>query len=87
MDNIVELFNKNKFEVEYVYSGDKITGVTHPEWPFTIVKNGLQRALVCKETNKPFGKMMKDDFNTILMCWLLIDDPELIDTASQSKQT
>ena len=69
MDNIVELFNKNKFEVEYVYSGDKITSVTHPEWPVTIVNNGLQRALVGKEKNEPFGKMMKDDFNTILVYW------------------
>ena len=84
MDNITNLFNKKEgFEVEYIYSGDVITGITHPDWPYCIVRNGAQRALVCKETNEVFGKLMKDDFNTILMCWLLIDDPDLIDAAAK----
>jgi hypothetical protein len=82
MDNVTNLFKGKKgFEVEYIYSGDVITGVTHTEWPYVITKNGAQRALVCKETGEPFGKLIKDDFNTLLMCWLLIDDPQLIDQA------
>jgi len=83
MSNVTEMFKKNGYEVEYIFSGDKITGITHPDWPYAIVRNGAQRALVCKETDEPFGKLMKDDFNTLLMCWLLIDDPELIDAAAK----
>ena len=84
MTDVIDLFKSKKgYEVEYILSGDVITGITHPEWPFVIVKNGMQRALVCKETDEVFGMMMKDDFNTILMCLLLIDDPELIDAAAK----
>lgn len=84
MSSVIGLFKDTKgFEVEYIYSGNVITGVTHPEWPFVIARNGAQRALVCKETGEPFGKLMKDDFNTILICWLLIDAPELISEAQE----
>ena len=82
MTDVIDLFKRKKgFEVEYILNGDVVTGVTHPDWPFAIVKNGIQRAIVCKETNEPFGKLKKDDFNALLMCWLLIDDPDLIEKA------
>tara|TARA_R110000851_G_scaffold273794_1_gene426430 strand:+ start:527 stop:829 length:303 start_codon:yes stop_codon:yes gene_type:complete len=83
VDNIIDLFEGSDYhKVEYIFNGDVITGITHSSWPFAIIKNGNQRAFVCKETNEPFGKLMKDDFNTILMCWLLIDDSELIKKAT-----
>lgn len=83
MTDVIDLFKGKKgYEVEYILSGDVVTGVTHPEWPFAIIKNGTQRAFVCKETDEPFGKLTKNDFNTILMCWLLVDDPDLIDSAA-----
>lgn len=34
MTDVIDLFkNKEGYEVEYILSGDVITGVTHPDWP------------------------------------------------------
>lgn len=86
MGNVVSLdtFNEDKkFEVEYILDkNNKPIGITHPDWTYTIMRNQdskKQTALVCNQTNEPFGILDSDVFNTLLMCWVLIDDPKLID--------
>ena len=89
MSNVIksDFGKKGKYEIDYILNKDKkVVGVTHPLWSFDIVKNqdtGNQTAFVCKETSEPFGILDSDVFNTILMCWLLIDDPELFDQAGK----
>lgn len=85
MSNVVDLFTESQeYEIEYMYTDDgDIKAVSHSDWPFWIVKNGDERGLVCKETDEPFGVLGKNNFNTLLMCWLLIDDPKLIDMAAR----
>ena len=78
MSNVIPI-DKGKYEVEYIFDDKKIVGVTHPEWPFRIMRNGGRVALVCEQTDEPFGELDRDVFNTLLMCWLLIDDPNLLD--------
>lgn len=78
---------QGKFNVDYILDKDKrVVGVSHPDWPFTIMRNKdnkMETAIVCNNTDEPFGVLDSDVFNTILMCWLLIDDPRLIDDAAQ----
>lgn len=88
MSNVIELKPEEKgFDVEYILDEDKkVIGVTHPKWPFRIMRNQKDKnkcAFVCEETDEPFGVLDRDMFNTLLMCWLLIDDPELIDSAAK----
>jgi hypothetical protein len=82
MGDVVDFMPKGKYEVEYIKDGEKIVGVTHPKWPFRIMRNGNDVAMVCEETDEPFGILDGDVFNTLMICWLLIDDPSLIDQAS-----
>ena len=81
-----DYMEQGKFNVDYVLNADKkVIGVSHPDWPFTIMRNqdtNMETAIVCNNTNEPFGKLDSDVFNTVLMCWLLIDDPKLIDEAA-----
>lgn len=88
MSNVIETeFGKATYEITYIRDeNNKVVGVTHPLWSFDIVKNqetGKQTAFVCKETSEPFGILESDVFNTVIMSWLLIDDPGLFDSASQ----
>ena len=73
-DNIVEFPAKGKFEVEYVMNGPKVIGMTHPLWPFRIQRKNDKIALVSEDDDQPFGELDADVFNTILTCWLMIDD-------------
>lgn len=85
MGNVIKLNNNGKFKVIYIMDEDKkVIGITHPDWPFRIMRNKdhkNQIALVCEETDEPFGVLDAEVFNTLLMSWLLIDDPELFDSA------
>ncbi len=90
MSDLIELsdhMNQGKFAVDYVFDEKgAVVGVTHPDWPFTIMRDKYSKtetAIVCSNTNEPFGALDSDVFNTVLMCWLLIDDPKLIDEASK----
>lgn len=82
-----DYMDQGKFNVDYIVDKDKkVVGVSHPDWPFTIMRNQqskMETAIVCNNTDEPFGILDSDVFNTILMCWLLIDDPKLIDGAVQ----
>jgi hypothetical protein len=82
-DNVVEFPVNGKYEIEYIKDAeDNIIGVSHPSWPFTIMRNQKTKreiAFVCDDTDEPFGVLDADVFNTVLLCWLLIDDPNLID--------
>ena len=93
MNNIVKIKSKDeidqgKFNVDYIFDKDNnVIGISHPEWPFVIMrdqKNKTETAIVCSNTDEPFGILDSDVFNTILMSWLLIDDPKLIDDAYQA---
>ncbi len=82
-----DYMEQGKFNVDYIVNADKkVIGVSHPDWPFTIMRNqdtNMETAIVCNNTDEPFGKLDSDVFNTVLLCWLLIDDPKLIDDAAQ----
>lgn len=81
--NLSDELEQGKFSVDYIMDeSKKCVGVSHPDWPFTIMKNKhnkCEAAIVCNNTDEPFGILDSDVFNTILMSWLLIDDPNLID--------
>jgi hypothetical protein len=82
-----DYMEQGKFNVCYIFNEDKkVIGVSHPDWPFTIMRNQENKsetAIVCTNTDEPFGVLDSDVFNAILMCWLSIDDPKLIDDAAQ----
>ncbi|MCP4987554.1 MAG: hypothetical protein GY928_16305 [Colwellia sp.] len=82
-----DYMEQGKFNVDYIVNADKkVIGVSHPDWPFTIMRSqdtNMETAIVCNNTDEPFGKLDSDVFNTVLLCWLLIDDPKLIDDAAQ----
>ncbi len=47
MGEIIELnANKDQFEVEYIFEEERVVAVTHPEWPFRIMRNGEHIAFV-----------------------------------------
>lgn len=86
-----DYMEQGKFKVDYIYDIDKkIIGVSHPDWPFVIMRNQenkTETAIVCSNTDEPFGALDSDVFNTVLLCWLLIDDPKLIDDAADPNAT
>lgn len=82
MDNVVDLFKnkyKPKFNIQYIEDDGVIIGVTCPEWPFRIQRKDDKIALVCMATDEPFGVIDAVAFNTLVACWLLVDDPPLVD--------
>lgn len=85
MGDLVSLIQKQKYEVDYILEDGKVIGITHPKWPFRIMRKDGETAFVCEDTDEPFGILNRDIFNTILMCWLLIDDPELVDGSSKEE--
>lgn len=70
---------KGKYEIDYIFEDEKVIAISHPKWPFRIQRKGDRIALVSDVDDQPFGEMDADVFNTILMCWLLIDAPNLMD--------
>jgi hypothetical protein len=84
MGEVVSLEPDKKYGCDYIMGEDgKVVAVTHPQWGFRIMRNDDRIALVCEDNDEPFGELDADVFNTILMCWLLVDDPDLIDAAAQ----
>ena len=83
MSNIVQISTKEKYKVEYVFDGDRVVAVTHPEWPFRIMRENNKIALVCEDTNEPFGELDRDTFNGVIAAWLLIDDPSWFDAVQE----
>lgn len=85
ISNLSDELEQGKFSVDYIMDENKnCVGVSHPDWSFTIMRsqnNKSETAIVCSNTDEPFGILDSDVFNTILMSWLLIDDPKLIDEA------
>ena len=79
MNNVVPI-DKGKYGIVYIFDDKKkVIGVTHPDWPFRIQRSGEEIAMVCEETDTAFGVLDRNNFNTILACWLLIDDPSIFD--------
>lgn len=83
MGEIIDFPGKDNFDVEYIMDGDEIVAVSHPLWPFRIQRSGNVAAFV-DDNDEPFGQLGADFFNTVLMCWLMIDDPKLLDDATLS---
>ena len=83
MSNIINLEDRKKqegkYEVTYIMDeNDRVVGVTHPKWPFRIQRQDNEIALVSECDDEPFGILDREVFNTILICWLLIDQPDAI---------
>ena len=92
MSNVTNLFNSEsedgKFKCDYIFSKDKVVGVKHPDWNFRIQRSFANNeiALVSEDDDTPFGVLDADVFNSILMCWLLIDDPKMVDETAQASK-
>lgn len=86
--NFEDYLNKGSFDVDYTINDEgKITAVSCKDWPFVICRDNeeTETGLVCKETGEPFGILESNQFNTVLMCWMLIDDPGLIKLAASNE--
>lgn len=81
-NNVVEFPAREEHEIHYVMEGDRIVGVTTPDWPFRIQRKDGKIAIVCQETDEAFGAVDADRFNVLLVAWLLADDPAIIDQAA-----
>lgn len=92
MGEVIQLSRqkKNKFEVEYLLDENKKPyGVTHPLWGFEILRDdsGTKTAMVMKDCGHALGELESKQFNTVLMCWLIIDQPELVpDLGARNKE-
>lgn len=84
MGDIVQFPVKGKFDIVYVTDeDDEIVGITRDDWGFRIQRNGSQIAFVSEADDQPFGELDAKVFNTILGCWLMIDDVETLKSASE----
>ena len=92
MNNVTNLFTETcqegNYKCDYIFDGDRVVGVKHPDWSFRIQRNLIKNeiALVSEDNDEPFGILDADVFNTILTCWLLIDDPKLIESAVEQAE-
>ena len=77
MSNVIEF--KEKDEVEYIFDGMELVGVSHSLWDFIIMREGEDRFLECKKTGETFRKLESKAFNSTLLSWLLIDEPSIAD--------
>lgn len=79
--DVVNIFGEG-IEFDYIKNeSGEVIGVGHESWGFTIMRNQsnkMQTAFVDNETNEPFGILESKNFNSVLLAWLLIDQPELI---------
>lgn len=88
MGDLVKL-NAEKVEdqdkIGYILDGDnKIIGVSHSDWPFDIVKKDDEIAFV-SDDGEAFGVLPHNVFNDILISWLLIDAPKLVDSFANAE--
>lgn len=83
--NLIPLFkSKSRFSFDYYFGEDgKVVGVSCQDWPFRIMRNGSKIALVCEDTDEPFGELDAEVFNTLLACWLMIDDIDTLRSAAK----
>lgn len=90
MGNVIEhnfTQQQEGFEVDYILTPDnEVVGISHPEWNFQITRSddGKLAAFVTDD-GEAFGELPADKFNTLLISWLLIDDPSLVDEAADTK--
>jgi len=75
-----KLPSDDEYNFEYYMNGNKkVYAISHLDWPFRIHRNGDNIAFVHQETDEPFGVLNASVFNTLLFCWLLVDDPKLME--------
>jgi len=75
---------QGRYAVDYILDEkERIVGVGHPDWPYTIKRDGDDVSFY--SDGDRFGTLPHDIFNTILICWLMIDAPHLIDSAASTK--
>lgn len=84
MNNVINLPVKGKYDMDYILdSSDKVIGITRKDWDFRIQRNGDRIAFVSEADEQPFGELDASVFNTILGCWLMIDDVETLKSCSE----
>jgi hypothetical protein len=84
MTNVIDFPKKGEFEIMYtVDEEDNVIGVSREDWDFRIQRCNDRIAFVSKSDNQPFGELDAEVFNTILGCWLLIDDVETLKSFSE----
>ncbi len=72
----------NKFQV-IADKDKKVIGIKHSDWGFRIQRNGDRIAFVSEPDNQPFGELDAEVFNTILGCWLMVDDVKTLKECSK----
>lgn len=65
--------------------GRKAVGVSCSKWPFRIARDGDKVSIMCKKTGDTFGELDRDIFNRMLLSWLLVDNRELVESASRKE--
>lgn len=84
MNNVVKLPVTGKFDVSYITDEhDKVIGITRDDWGFRIQRKGGRIAFVSEFDDQPFGELDAEVFNTMLGCWLMIDDVDALRSASE----
>ena len=92
MGEVIQLNAKEteKYQVDYqLDENKKVVGVTHPDWNFSISRNsnGTHTAFAMNDDTQAFGELESKQFNTVLFCWILIDQPELVpDLGTRNKE-
>ena len=83
MSNVISM-EEARPDTQYYTSddGDSITGVGHSNSILGIIVSEFNEDNVCvfyKDSREVAQEMSKKEFNMMLMSWLLISDPQLID--------
>ena len=84
MSNVIDI-KKAAGNIEYIFEGATVVGVSHSLWDFIIMREGEDRFLECKKTGETFRKLESKAFNSTLLSWLLIDEPSIADKLADKK--
>ena len=84
VSNVINFPVKGKFDMDYIFDdNDKVVGITREDWGFRIQRNGDRIAFVSDVDDQPFGELDAEVFNTVIGCWLMIDDVETLKGCSE----
>lgn len=84
---VVNIEDYRKTEgVEYMLDESKVVGVTHSRSSMVIMRDdtGKETGVIDRVTGNAVMTMNSADFNELLISWLLIDNPSLIDDAAEA---
>jgi hypothetical protein len=83
MSNVIEFPSNEDDEILYTVKGDKVNGVKHSSWNFWIQFDQGIAGLISEVDGQTFGELDKRKFSEVLLCYLLIADPDLVDSVCQ----